>query len=103
MLIKQLSDEYAVVLEAMIDNTRIIIDSMYLDISGLIDIDLMKMEARIAHAKVAEIIIAMDGSSRSNSRHDFLTNRRGKMLEEFVMSKQLDIINEESCLTTFRE
>jgi len=48
MLIKQLSDEDALVLEAMIDNTRIIIDSMYLDINGLIDIDLIKMEARIA-------------------------------------------------------
>ena len=102
ILIKQLSDEDAVVLEAMIDNTRLIIASMYFDINQLLDIDMRKIEATIAHAKGAGVVIAMDSNSRSNSWHDILTNRRGKMLEEFLMSKQLHILNEESCLTTFR-
>jgi len=90
-----------VVSEAMIDNTRIIIASMYLDVNRLLDIDILKIEATIAHAKGAGIIIVMDSNSRSTSWHNILTNRRGKMLEEFLMSKQLHILNEESCLTTF--
>jgi hypothetical protein len=44
----------------------------------------------------------MDSNSRSTSWHNILTNWRGKTLKEFLMSKQLHIINEESCLTTFR-
>jgi hypothetical protein len=31
-----------------------------------------------------------------------LTNRRGRTPDEFLMSKQLYIMNKESCLTTFR-
>jgi hypothetical protein len=44
----------------------------------------------------------MDSNSRSTSWHDILTNSRGRILEGFVMSKQLHIMNEESHLTTFR-
>jgi hypothetical protein len=33
--------------------------------------------------------------------HDNLTNARGKTLEEFRTSKQLQILNEESTLTTY--
>ena len=102
VLIKQLSDVFAVVLEAVVEYTRIIVASMYLDINWLIDIDMMNIEATTAHAQGAGVIIAMDSNSRSTSWRDMLTNRRGKMLEEFLMSKQVHIINEESCLTTFR-
>ena len=98
---KQLSDEDAVVLEGMIGNTRIIIASIYLDINQLLDIHMPKIEATIAHAMGAGVIIAIDSNLRSTSCHDILTNRRGKMLEEFLMSQQLYIPNEETCLTTF--
>jgi hypothetical protein len=67
ILIKQLSDEDAVVLEVTIDNTRIIIVSMYLDINRQKDIDMLKMEAIIIHATGAGILIAMDSNSRSTS------------------------------------
>ena len=86
----------------MIDNNRIIIAIIYLDITWPIYIDMLKIEATIAHAEGTGFIIAMDSNSRFISWHDILTNMRGKMLEEFLMSKQLHIINEESCLTTFR-
>jgi phosphoribosyl-dephospho-CoA transferase len=45
MLIKQLSDEIAVFLEAMFIKTIIITAGVYLDINRLIDIDMMKVEA----------------------------------------------------------
>jgi len=102
LLINQLSDEDAVVLETKVDNTRIIIAILYFDINRLLDTDMQKIEATLAHAKGAGVIIAMDSNSRSTSWHNVITNRRGKILEEFLMSKQLHIINEESCYTTFQ-
>ena len=63
LLINQLSDEDAVVLEIKVDNTRIIITSLYFDINGPLDTDLQKIEATLAHAKGAGVIIAMDNNS----------------------------------------
>ena len=74
---------------------------MYLDISQQIDVNLMKIEAIIQHAKGAGILIAMDSNSRSTSWHDTLTNKRGRILEEFLMSQQLHIMDKESDYTTF--
>jgi len=59
-----------VVLEATIDNTRIIIASMYFDINRPIDIDMLKIEATVACAEGAGVIIAMDSNSRSTSWHN---------------------------------
>jgi len=75
---------------------------MYFDISQQIGIDLLKIEAIIQHAKGAGVLIAMDSNSRSTSWHDTLTNTRGRILEKFLMSKQLHIMNEERDYTTFR-
>ena len=73
MITKQLSNEDAVVLEAIIDNSRIIIASMYLDINRQIDMDMLKIEAKTTHAMGASVIIAMDSNSRSTSWHDIPT------------------------------
>jgi len=102
MLIKQLLDEDVVVLEVITGNKKIIITSMYFDINRQIDIDLLKLDAIIQHANDAGLLIAMDSNSRSTLWHDLLTNRRGRTLEEYLMSKQMHIMNEESHLTTFR-
>jgi hypothetical protein len=60
------------------------------------------MEAILTHAKGVGIIFAIDSNSRSTSWHDVLTNKRGRILEEFLLCKQLHIVNKESCCTTFR-
>jgi sugar/nucleoside kinase (ribokinase family) len=101
ILLKQLSDEDAVIIELIFDNKKAIIASMYFDINQNIDIDLRKIEAIIQHAHDAAILIAMDSNARSSLWHDILTNGKGRMLEEFLMSRQLYIMNEESYLTTF--
>jgi hypothetical protein len=75
LLINQLSDEDAVVLEAKIDNTRFIIASIYLDINRAIDTDTQKIEATLAHATGVGVIIAMDSNSRSTSWHDIPTGQ----------------------------
>jgi uncharacterized membrane protein affecting hemolysin expression len=64
-----------------------IIASMYHDINQQIDIDMLQTEAIIQQANNAGILIAMDSNSKSSSWHNILTNRRGRMLEEFLMSK----------------
>jgi len=102
LLILQLSDMDTVVLEVIIDNTKIILVSMYLDISQQIDEDLTKIEAIIQHVKGVGLLTAMDSNSRSTTWHDTLTNIRGRTLEEFIISQQLHILNEESKYTTFQ-
>jgi len=59
------------------------------------------MHAIIMHANGVGIIFAVDSNARSTAWHDVLTNRRGKAMEELLISRQLNIANEESCLTTF--
>jgi len=102
MLIRQLSDEDEVILEVITGNKKIIITSMHFDTTRQIDIEMRKIDAIIQHANVAGLLIAMDNNSRSTSWHDLLTNRRGRTLEEHLMSKQMHTINEESHLNTFR-
>jgi len=102
LLIKHLSDEDTVVLEVVNNKVKIILGSMYFDLNQQIENDLNKIEAIIQHAKGAGVLLTMDSKSRSTSWHDSLTNARGRLLEEFLISKQLHIMNEESAFTTFR-
>ena len=102
ILLKQLSDEDAVVIELIFGYKKVIIASMYFDINRCIGIDLRKIEAIIQHAQDAGILIAMDSNVRSSSWRNILTNGTGRTLEEFLISQQLYIMNEESSLTTFQ-
>jgi hypothetical protein len=43
----------------------------------------------------------MDSNARSTSWHDTTTNNRGKHLEEYIIRKQLHIINDPSANTNF--
>jgi len=60
------------------------------------------MQAVMTHAKGMGIVFAIDSNARSTSWHDVLTNKRGKAMEEFLISKRLHIANEESSHTTFQ-
>jgi len=74
---------------------------MYYDINRPIDYDLQKMQAIIMHANGVGIVFAVDSNARSTSWHDVLTNKRGKAMEEILISRQLHIANEQSCRTRF--
>jgi hypothetical protein len=80
LLIKQLLDVDTVVLEVIFNNVKIIFASRYLDITKQIEDDLIKIEAITQHAKGAGIFIAMKSNSRSTTRHDKMTNTRGRIL-----------------------
>ena len=74
---------------------------MYLDRQKPLEHDLTKVYKIIQQAKRAGAIIAMDSNARSTSWHDTITDNRRKYLEEYIISKQLHIMNESSTNTTF--
>jgi len=74
--------------------------SMYFDIGRPKKENLSKIEAVLQHANGVGVLLAIDSNARSASWHDS-TNARGRTLDEYLMSKQLYISNEEG-LNTFR-
>ena len=83
------------------DNIKIVLASMYLDINQHLGDNLLKIDAIIQHARGEGIILAMENNSRSTIWHDKQTNARGRILEEFLTSNQLHTLNEDSDYTTF--
>ena len=80
---------------------RIIVVSMYLDIKEEINNKIAKVEEIIKFGAGMGIIIAMDSNARSQAWHDKQTNIRGRILEEYLVSRDLNIMNEESEQTTY--
>ena len=74
---------------------------MYLDINQYLHDNVIKFEAIIQHAEGAGILLAMDSNSRSTTWHDTQNNTRSRVLEEFISSNQLHILNEDSKYITF--
>ena len=101
MLIRQLTDTDTVAVEVIKRNTRIIAASMYLDRENQIENDLIKMELVLQYAKNIGVLIASDTNARSSLWYDRVNNIRGRILEEFITTKQLYILNEENSDTTF--
>jgi hypothetical protein len=101
ILTDQLSDEDTVVIEITHGNMKFIATSIYLEIKNEISEDLHKIENIQWLAKGRGLLVTMDSNVRSKTWHDVTTNRRGRMLEEFLISNRLHILNEDSGLTTF--
>ena len=99
-MISQLSEEDIVVVEIIQGNLKFIATSIYLD-ANKISTGLNKIENILPFAKGKGLLVTMDSNARSKSWHDVLTNRRGRLLEEFLISNRLRIVNEDSELTTF--
>jgi hypothetical protein len=90
------------VVELIIGNLKFYTANMYLDITKELDKDIESINGILQLANTNSILITMDSNSRSRTWHDKLTNGRGKKLEEFLIAKQLFIINEKSEMTTFQ-
>jgi len=102
ILIDQLLDKDTAVIEITYGNLRFIATSIYLDIKNEISSDLRKIENIQRLAEVRGLLVAMDSNARSTTWYDAITNRRGRILEEFLISNRLNIVNEDSALTTFQ-
>ena len=74
---------------------------MYLDNEEQIENSFTKLDKILQFTKGARMLIATDSNSRSKTWHDKITNPRGKKLEEYLASRHLHIINEESETYTF--
>jgi hypothetical protein len=101
LLITQLSDIDVVLLEIDNGQTHFYTASIYLEYNDPIENNIKAIEKIVKFTKGAKLIMGIDSNSRSTTWHDVQTNHRGKVLEEFLASNQLHIINEDSTRTTF--
>ena len=101
LMITQCSDDDIVLLEIKVGQATFCTASAYMDFNDAIVNYFKKIERILEFTKGAKIILAIDSNSRSTTWYDVTTNERGRLLEEFVASNQLHIINEESLRTTF--
>ena len=67
-----------------------------------IDTKLQTIEQVIEFNKSKKLIMAIDSNAGSTIWYDTTTNNRGKMMEDFIASNQLFIINEDSPRRTFQ-
>lgn len=74
---------------------------MYLDIKEEINTKIAKVEEIIKFGAGTGIVIVMDSNARSQAWHDKETNKRDSTLEEYLVSRDLNIMNEESENTTY--
>jgi len=100
-LIREATDKNTVVVEISLGNLKFYTVNMYLDITEKLDKYNEQINDILQLANTRGLLITMD-NSKSRTWHDKLTNGRGKKLEEFLISKQLFIMNEDSEMTTFQ-
>ena len=101
VLVSQLSDEDCIVLEVRHQNNTLYCASMYFDISIEIERNISRVESIIRQANGTPLIIAADTNARSKLWYDTISNKRGKILEEFLTMNSLYIANENTHSPTF--
>jgi hypothetical protein len=102
ILIKQRSNSDSVLVELRYNNTRFFTVGTYFDIMKEIERELNKIEEILEFTKGNGLVIAVNSNSRSMAWHASQTNQRGKIMEEYILSKNVYIMNEESELSTFQ-
>jgi len=75
---------------------------MYLDIKEELNKKIAKIEKILKFGTGTGILITMDSNSRSQAWHDKQTNMRGRTLEDYLASRDLNVVNEESDHTTYQ-
>jgi hypothetical protein len=68
---------------------------MYFDINLSIEDDIRRVEKISAHTSKGGLIIAADSNTRSKMWFDITTNQRGKLIEKFMITNNLFLINED--------
>jgi hypothetical protein len=100
VLITQMSNSDTVLLEIEYKDKKAFIVSAYFDMNIKIEDELNRLEKILELTKKQGILIAVDSNCRSAAWHDIITNKRGKILEEYVVSKDLYVMNESRERTT---
>lgn len=102
LMIHQLSDGDTTVLEVRSGKSGFIIASFYFDILRDIEVDLRKLKQVVQIAKGRGLVTGIDTNARSRLWYDSFTNKRGKILEEFLIENKLLVMNEDNGRPTFQ-
>jgi hypothetical protein len=102
ILVTQFSDNDTVLLEIHKGSKTFYAASVYMEHNERIDNKLQRLEQILEFTKGAKLILGTDSNAGSTTWHDTTTNNRGKMMEDFIASNQLHIVNEESPRRTFQ-
>jgi len=101
IMITQCSENDTVLLEIKMGQEIFHAASALMEYNDAIENSLRKIEKLLKFTRGVKFINAVDRNSMSTAWHDVTTNVRGTLLEEFILSNQLQIINEESGRTIF--
>ena len=94
--VKQVSDEDASLIEFSCKGLKFYGASLYFAIDRDMGRDIRKLEEIRKLTRGKDLIISIDSNSSSKLWHDTQTNQRGKNLEEFIITSDLFLINEET-------
>jgi hypothetical protein len=89
------------VLEITYGNLSFIAASIYLDIRNEISSELHRLEDIQRLANTRGLLVAIDSNVRSTTWTDAKAHKRGGILDEYLLSNQLNIANKESAFITF--
>jgi hypothetical protein len=101
LAITQVSHEDIILTEIRYKGLTFYGASLYLHIDRDIERDLEAIEDIIQLTKGQGLLLAIDSNVRSKLWSDTCTNTRGRTLEEFIITRDLFIINEATDIPTF--
>jgi len=87
VFVTQLSNPDSALLELEYHGYRFYAATMYFDITEEIEKGLEKVDQMMEFTKRNGLIIAVDSNANSAAWHDFKTNKRGKTMEEFIVTR----------------
>jgi len=99
--IQQVSDEDTMLIEIRYKGLNFYRASLYFATVRDIERDIRKVEEIKELTRGKGLILSTDSNSRSKLWHDTYTNQRGKTLEEFIITSDLFLRNEETGIPTF--
>jgi len=99
--ITQASHEDAILSEFRYEGIKFYGASLYFPIDRDIKRDLETIEEIIRLTKGEGLLLAIDSNARSKIWSDTYTNARGRALEEYIITRDLLIMNEDSDVPTF--
>lgn len=75
--------------------------SLYLPIDRDMERDLDTIENTLQYTKEEGLILAIDSNASSKLWFDKYTNARGRILEEYIITRDLHILNKETGIPSF--
>ena len=99
--ITQSSHEDAILTEIRHKGLRLFGASIYFPIDRDMERDLDTLDNILQYIKGEGLVLAIDSNARSKLWFDKHTNARGRTMEEFIISRDLQILNKETAIPTF--